>query len=162
MSDENEPPRKGVLDELEELKDRAARKAAAETAKRTVSKVANELLDDLEEFLLGRKGAAEEILRKEAGVDALDRVREAHGVDGDPDEDDPDEDDPGEDDPGESEGARLRRERRERALAQLEELKRLRAEDADGETALDDGEVEPVLDDEPPEGPARPKVRRRL
>jgi len=150
MADEEKSDRKGVLDELDDIKDRAAAKAATAAAKRTVSKLANELLDDLEKFLLGHKGAAEEILKKEAGVEALDRVRDAYGVD------DPDED---EDEDGESDAAKVRRERRERALAQLQELKRLRDEEGEGP---DPPPSPPSGDDEPAQTLTEAKVRRRL
>jgi len=140
---------KSVTEELEEIKDRAVRKAATETARRTVSRVANDLLDELEELLLGHKGAAKEILTKEEGLDPLERIREAYA-----------QQDDGEDDPGED-AARVRREqRRQRALEELERLKQARGLDSDDEA---DTEPPEAAVEDPAEEETRPrKATRRL
>lgn len=61
-------------------RDEAARKAVevqTEAAKKAVGQLADAALDDLETALLGKKGAADEILAKDPGdVDPLDRIRQ--------------------------------------------------------------------------------------
>ena len=132
--------KKSVTEELDEIKDRAVRKAATATARKTVSRVANELLDELEELLLGRKGAAKEILAQEEGLDPLERIREAYALQDD-----------GEDEAGEGEAQRRRDDRRQRALEELERLKQAREKRDQEEPREED------LREEPPRG-----SRRRL
>ncbi len=125
---------------IEKLQDKAAR----EVARRTLERGANRFLDELEEFLLGKKGAAEEILEQERERGSgLDRVRREYGIDPDADEGT---------DPREAERERRRKveqERRERAEAELEAIKRRLAEQR--------GEPPPGDADGPasPEGPER-------
>lgn len=76
----------GFEDELTRLKTKAATeaaklqaRAAAEAAKRMVSAFADEALDDLERALLGKEGAADEILARDQ--DPLDRLRAQYGTD---------------------------------------------------------------------------------
>ena len=46
----------------------------------TARRVAETALDDLEEAMLGEKGAAEEILNTQQSTDPLTRIRAAHGI----------------------------------------------------------------------------------
>ena len=59
---------------------RLKKKALKESARLATEKAADSALDDLESALLGRVGAADEILESEADVDPLDRIRAAHGL----------------------------------------------------------------------------------
>ncbi len=143
---------KSLLDKLDEAKDRAATKAAGAAAKRTFGKLADSLLDELEELLLGEKGAAEEILERERGVDPLERIREAYGLDEEEAQDDPQED--------AEPGPTPAQTRKEKALAELKRLKELRAAmDGDEPTS-----TTPSSDPEPADEPLtkRTKVKRRL
>ena len=56
------------------------KKALKERAKLATEKAADAALDDLESALLGKVGAADEILDSELEVDPLDRIRAAHGI----------------------------------------------------------------------------------
>lgn len=61
---------------LGDLWDSLTGKAKAELAKKVVESAANSVLDDLEKALLGKEGAADEILARDASQgDALDRIR---------------------------------------------------------------------------------------
>jgi len=84
MSDPKDDKQDGLADKLEDKLDEMKIKAAKAAARRTVEKVAHGVLDDLEEFLLGKKGAAEELADQPA-VDPLDRIRQEYGA-GDEDE----------------------------------------------------------------------------
>jgi hypothetical protein len=88
--------------------DAAADKALRE-AKEAVSKAGDAMLDDLETALLGKKGAADEVLKSEGDVDALERARKAYGLDG------------GKAAPTAKE---LEKDREDRARAELAELKK--------------------------------------
>jgi hypothetical protein len=147
MADDKES--KDLLEQLDELKDRAARKAAGAAAKKTVSRVANGLLDELEEILLGKKGAAEEILEREKAVDPLERIRDQYDLDED------DEATP----PRETERERrmhAKQERRDRALEELARLKQGRPA-APEPAPAGEPEAQRDADDEP-----ATKPRRRL
>jgi len=154
---------KGLIEKMQE-------KAAREVAKRTVERTANRFLDELEEFLLGKKGAAEEILEKEKQQgSALDRIRRQYDLE---DEEGGDEEEAGKgkkktrkkraknaDPPPETpaeQRAREREERRARARDELEAIKRRRAElegaveeaaGASGHPAPDRGGDDPGRDD---------------
>lgn len=54
--------------------------ALKESAKLATEKAADSALDDLESALLGRVGAADEILDAQTEIDPLDRIRAAHGI----------------------------------------------------------------------------------
>jgi hypothetical protein len=142
---------KSLLDRFDEAKDRAATRAAGAAAKRTIGKLADGLLDELEELLLGEKGAAEEILAKERGVDPLERIRDAYGVE--------EEEVEGEVEVG---GGEVKvspaEEKRAKALAELQRLKAVRAAMESDE--MPETPTDAEADDEPPARPA--KARRRL
>ena len=66
------------------------RTALEESAKLAAAKAADSALDDLESTLLGKVGAADEILDSESQIDPLDRIRAAHGIKSDlPDDHEP-------------------------------------------------------------------------
>lgn len=153
---------KGLLDKLQD-------KAAKEVAKRTVERTANRLLDGLEEFLLGKKGAAEEILEQEQQRgSALDRVREQYGIDPD---DDADSESSGPS-PREMERQRRRREeelRKERALEELAAIKARRADQHDAEPQAPDPapdeaprRFDATGDDQAPTPKKRSRTKRKL
>lgn len=60
----------------------AAADKALKQAKDAAAKAGDAILDDLETALLGKKGAADEVLKTEGDVDALERARKAYGMDG--------------------------------------------------------------------------------
>ncbi|GDX82613.1 hypothetical protein LBMAG42_44240 [Deltaproteobacteria bacterium] len=70
----------GILDAARERAAKEAGRAAALTAIAAVETVAHSALDAAERFLFGKVGGATEASERDAGVDPLDRVREAHGV----------------------------------------------------------------------------------
>ncbi len=59
----------------------AAADKALKQAKDAATKAGDAMLDDLETALLGKKGAADEVLKAEGDVDALERARKAYGMD---------------------------------------------------------------------------------
>lgn len=59
----------------------AAADKALKQARDAAAKAGDAMLDDLETALLGKKGAADEVLRSEGDVDALERARKAYGLD---------------------------------------------------------------------------------
>ena len=145
---------KSLLDRFDDAKDKAARKAAGAAAKRTIGRLADGLLDELEELLLGEKGAAEEILRKERGVDPLERIRDAYGLEEEVEGEVEVEGGSGE---GEVKLSPAE-EKKAKALAELQRLKVVRAAMEPDEEPVTMSEAKP--DDEPPARPA--KARRRL
>lgn len=70
----------GILDAARERAAKEAGRAAALSAMAAVETVANSALDAAERFLFGKVGGAAEANERDAGVDPLDRVREAYGV----------------------------------------------------------------------------------
>ena len=62
----------------------AAADKALKQAREAAAKAGDAMLDDLEVALLGKKGAADEVLRSEGDVDALERARKAYDLDGKP------------------------------------------------------------------------------
>ena len=152
---------KSLLDRFDDAKDKAAAKAAGAAAKRTIGKLADGLLDELEELLLGEKGAAEEILERERGVDPLERIREAYGLDEEEGEVEVE---------GEVEGGSRKGEvekqpspaevRKQKALAELKRLKALRAAmDRDEPPSPTPASEPDAVEEEPTRST---KVKRRL
>ena len=140
---------------LDDLERKAAARVAGETAKRAaegatrkLEQLGHSLLDDLEDFLLGHEGAAEEILEREKQQGKpLDRIREEYGLDSDEAVEEAEQATRAPVESPVDRAARERQERRERALAELEALKARRSRTPDP-------------NDPPP--PAEKKVRRTL
>ena len=66
----------GLKDWWNDIKKKAFKKSARIAAE----KAADNALDDLESALLGKVGAADQILDEQSEVDPLDRIRAAHGL----------------------------------------------------------------------------------
>lgn len=131
-----------VGDKIDELK----RKAAVAAARKTLQKTGHELLDGVERWLFGKVGGAEEVLQEEAGRGGgLDRLRdEAEGDEAD--------------EPTTAERRRAAREaRRAAAIEELEAIKR-RLHEGEDEPGEGPGETSP--DDDEPEAPDPPPLRR--
>lgn len=91
-----------------EASDQVARDAAARAVGEAVEKAGDAILDDLESALLGHKGAADDVLRKDDGSnDPLEAARRAYGLD-----------------PGSAPPSPSPDDREARARAELAELKR--------------------------------------
>ncbi len=157
---------------IDSIADRALRRSA----RHTLERFGHRMLDDVEEFLFGHVGGADEVLERERSRgSALDRIRRRYE---DEEEGERETDDGDGDGDQQDRAAEHRRRRRDRAIAELEQLKRrLAAEragrdapdaptaDAGDEGAATDGASPADAADAAPgeeDGGASSRVRRRL
>lgn len=113
----------GIWDTLNGLKKKAEAEIATRAAEKMAERVGNDLLDGIETALLGKPGAADEILKKDAGdVDPLERLRGQMKPDGSGGKDPTDAENPPE--PPKPTRAEAAKAREDRARVELAELKR--------------------------------------